>query len=258
MSYLPRKSLLRVSRASPCCARMVSSHVDRRVTYHLSSCAPYKLKMVLLDPPTMDGCETLALTRSAGTVTHESSSLAAHPASQLLARKGYTRLKVSRDQRFTTSALRSYGLNAPFQKPPRDQYSKIIQLDTLDFLYQLCFEIHQCRSDSFVSVGNLCGPRMKMIRLWSDWFTSNKQQHSDGCSKPSVTLFTKLIWTDSTFDVGFILSAREPASPGVESASPSSGLTQGLYSDSKCYQIDIDEMVIRNHHLLGLFEGPRT
>ena len=247
-----------MSRSSPCCARMIQCHVSRRLVHHLSSRAPYKLQVIILDPATMEVCETLELHRSRDSGKHQIFETVDFAPSRLVSQKGYTRLELSRGQHHDKLNRGSVESRDFTQKPPHDPYSKNIQLDDLDFLYHLCFEIHKCRADSFISVSNLCGPRMKMIRLWSDWFAASKPENGKGYSMPGTKLFTKLVWTDSTYDVGFILSAHQIASPGKASPSPYSGFLKRPFSDTRFYRIDIDEMVIRNNHLLGLFEGVRT
>lgn len=206
----------------------------------------------------MELCETLELYRSRDPEEHQFFATVDHAPSRLVSQKGYTRLEVSREQRLDKLDCGSVGSRDITQKPSHDSYSKTIQLDDLDFLYQLCFEIHKCRADSFISVSNLCGPRMKMIRLWSDWFVAGKPEHGKGCSVSGVKLFTKLVWTDSTYDVGFILSAHQIPSAGKVPLGAYSGLSKGPFSDTRFYRIDIDEIVIRNDHLLGLFDGAST
>ena len=197
-----------MSRSAPCCARMVQCHVTRRLAHHLSSRAPYRLQMIILDPATMELCETLKLHRSRDSNEHHFFDRVDHAPSRLVSQKGYTRLEVSRGHRFDKLSCGPVESRDLRQQPSHEPYSKTIQLDGLDFIYQLCFEIHKCRSDSFISVSNLCGPRMKMIRLWSDWFVAGKSKSSNGCSVSGLKLFTKLVWTDSTYDIGFILSAH--------------------------------------------------
>ena len=234
---------------------MIRSYVSRRVRQHLSSDAPYKLTMIILDPATMERCETLQLSWPQEPNEHQPFGTLSGAPSR---RRGYTKLKVSRSQNFDNFDVGFTESHVLTQNVLHDSYSKIIHFDNLDFLYQLCFDIHKCHTGSFITVGNLCGPRMKMIRLWNDWFKANDLGYSKDLRASDGKLFTKLVWTDRLRDVGFFLSASEIASPGKIPLGLYSGFSSGPFSDSKFYRIDIEEILIRDHHLLGLFEGLHT
>ena len=52
-----------------------------------------------------------------------------------------------------------------YLRPADENFSKIMHLDGLDILYQLCFNLYKCKSESFVLVSNLCGEKIRIIRL---------------------------------------------------------------------------------------------
>lgn len=211
--------------------------------------------MILSDPATMQRSETLELTASRDPVKHLFFKSMTHTAKRIAPLQDYISLKLSRTQCLDKPNADSVGSDAISQASLQDNYSKIIQFDELDFIYHMCFAIHKCKRGSFISVGNLCGERMKMIRLWTNWFTNAKPQYRDGSSTSCAHLFTKLVWSDSSFDVGFIVSAHECAPPDSNPIYPGSKSMTGLCWNSESYRIEIEEVIIRDQYLLGLFEG---
>lgn len=255
LHYLPCECLSGFSLASPSCFRLVQSQLDRRVAYYLSPQTPSKLKMMLSDPAMMQRCEALELSLSRSPVKQRFFGDKMHSPKHWPPRDSFISLKVSRDKSLDSLASDMIRPGDITQMAQRVNYSKIIQLDNLDFLYQMCFAIYECKSNSSILVSNLCGGRVKTIRLWSDWFTEGKTDCSDESNTSSNRLFTKLVWTDRAFGVGFIVSAYGPIVPEKEGFNPDLEFMVGTNFDSRFYRIEVEEMVIRNRHILGLFEG---
>lgn len=253
MYYLPHGYLSGFSLASPCCFHLVQSQLDRRISYYLSTRTPSRLTMMLSDPTMMQRCEALALSRSLDPLKQEFLEDQTHPPRDFAPPHNFISLKVSPTESLDRLSSDTIGLPEDITNiASRASYSKVIQLDDLDFLYQMCFAIYECKSNSSIAVSNLCGGRVKFIRLWSEWFTGSKSNTSSG------KLFTKLVWCDSVFDVGFIVSAYGPITPGNESPGFASEVRVGSTSNSRFYRIEVEQMVIRDRHILGLFEGLHT
>ena len=70
-----------------------------------------------------------------------------------------------------------------------------------------------------------------------------------------MKLFTRLVWPDPSLNVGFIVSARNHDFLGNTSPSTYAGFLYGPPGDSKFYRTEIEEIIIRDSYLLGLFEG---
>lgn len=97
---------------------------------------------------------------------------------------------------------------------------------------------------------------MRMIRLWKAWFTDGAPQVQCIDSYGSYEkLFTRVVWTDASQDVGFLISARRYSITGQRAAGSYASIFQGPFYESKLYEIKIEKMMIRDHHVLGLFEG---
>jgi hypothetical protein len=196
--------------------------------------------MVLSDPATMEQNETLALLLSSFSIEpfilNALRSAPQRPGSL----QNYTFLDVRR---------------APSPGKCDDLYSKTIQLDDLDFLYLLFFEVRRCSSESLVSVNNLCGGRMRLIRLWKKWFSENRGLQIHDGEGTSKRLFTKLVWAGPNFDIGFLFSARETGSPEQAGSISSLHVTPRPGADAKLYHIRMEKMLVRDQYLLGLLEG---
>jgi hypothetical protein len=231
---------------------MVRSQVNRRIMYYLSPQTPFKLQMLLSDPAAMQGCETLELTRWQGPVKDQFIHTATPIPERIKGKENYISLTLSR-QIPKKVRLSSIAPNNITPVPTHGRYSKTIQLDELDFLYQLCFAIHKCKIQSHIYPSNFSGAGMKMIRLWKDWFTQGNVQGNPTGSGSGPKLFSKLIWTDPAFEIGFVLSARKAVLP-----EPYNGYFARSHFPSQLFQIDVDEVVIRDNYLLALFEGFTT
>lgn len=136
-----------------------------------------------------------------------------------------------------------------------DLYSKTIQLDDLDFLYLLFFEVHRCRPESPISVKNLCGGKMRLIRLWKKWFTENRALQIYDGEGISKGLVTKLVWAGPNFDMGFLFSASETGSSKQVGSNSSLYAIPRPRADAKFYHIRMEKMLVRDQYLLGLLEG---
>ncbi|KAJ5335644.1 uncharacterized protein N7506_005702 [Penicillium brevicompactum] len=209
--------------------------------------------MMLSDPNTMQRCEALELTCSLSSVKWEFFEEKTHPPKNIAPPHRFISWRVCPAKGLDT--LSSDTVEVTTDMAPRASYSKIIHLDDFDFLYQMQFAIYECKSSSSISVSSLCGGRIKSIRLWSRWFTGSKSYGTYESNTPSGKLFTKLVWCDSVFNVGFIVSAYGPICPEDESSRVASEVRLGSTPDSRFYRVEVEEMVIRDGHVLGLFEG---
>lgn len=252
MSYLGRKSLMGLARCSLCYDRIARSHVHSRLTRHLSPQAPYKLRITLSDPATMGGCETLDLSElqcSSGQVHVE---VSAPLRGKMACEQIYTMLGIYRYQKTSTPGAVSLESNPIFSIESRNCYSRDIELDDLDFLYQLHFDLQKCRLDSPISLDNLCGERVRPLRLWKAWFSVSEDEKKVHDDSSPMKLFTKIVWADVGHDVGFTVSAYKPPesySSGMDS------LVRTAAFAPKTYRIEIENIMIRNSYLLGIFEG---
>ncbi|KAJ5875005.1 uncharacterized protein N7473_011191 [Penicillium subrubescens] len=196
--------------------------------------------MVLSDPATMEMNESLALVLAPISLEHSILSALCSMPDVPDTLSGYTFLDVRR-------SLKTGKWD--------DLYSKIIRFDEFDFLYLLLFDIYKCRPDSLISVGNLCGGRMRLIRLWKKWFTENGAPDEHGSETSSQTLFTKIVWAGPNFDVGFLVSATESGPDKQAGSGPSSHVITRPGADTKFYRVKIEKMLVQDHYLLGLLEG---
>lgn len=245
------------SRTSRRCSQMVESHVKRRINYYLSSKTPSKLIMTMSDPAMMEQPETLRLSLSRNPVKHHFLDTIAKTPEMISPRDQYISLKLSRDQ---LSNRRGKGLSSSGdtkQASPHANYSKTIKLDSLDILYQICFAIHKYRSESSVSAANLCGWRTKWIRLYPHWFPGRKDQSQTGGIASCGKLFTRLLWIDATHDIGFVISAKQ-STQRDESHRPHPTLSPSPMWDPVFYQIEVEEVLIKDVSILGLFEDFST
>jgi hypothetical protein len=233
---------------------MVRSHVNRRIVYPCSSRAAYKLTMMLSDPATMEECEALELNQSRN-LAQDNPNGFTDGQYHLSPKENYARFKLSRSKSLKMFSLSSIQSENSGSRPPQESFSKIIHLDGLDFLYQLCFSLYKCKSESFVTVSNLCGEKMRMIRLWSNWFTESKGQLRSDSSEFCTKLFTRLVWSDPSLNVGFIVSARDHVFIGNTPPITYAGFLNGPPDNLKFYRIEIEQIIIRNNYLLGLLEG---
>lgn len=255
MHHLARKSLIDIYHSSLCCARLVQSHVNSRITRHLASAAPYKLRLILSDPASMQGCEFLELAKPRALNRQNLPGSMDHRTEVITWQGNHTRLSISCGQNFSVSNLDTQDVHDDLRVASPANYSKSIQLDDLDFLYQICFDIHRCIPRSLIAVANLCGERMRMLRLWKYWFTEAEAQTASRSVVSGMKLFTKLVWVDSNFDIGFIISAHGSICPDNCHLMAPSSETGGLFRDPRTYRIELEEVIIRDSHLIGLFEG---
>lgn len=195
--------------------------------------------MVLSDPATMEKSESLALALAPVPLEHSILRARCSMPDVPNTLSGYTFL----DVRHSLNTGKGDGL-----------YSKIIRFDDFDFLYLLLFDIYKCRPDSLISVGNLCGGRMRLIRLWKKWFTQNGAASEHGSETSSKMLFTRLVWAGPNFDVGFLVSATESGPHTKAESRSSSHVIPRPSADTRFYHVKIEKMLVQDLYLLGLLE----